>query len=140
MTSLLVSAAQQETLMASPSSCSEKVLPFFFFPSLPLQSSGLRPSFRSGLGSPPVLAQGPHCCCLLAGATNSLPIALLWWRCQKYKRFNFFFFFPLGEVTEKRIQLCGNGLLHRACYWIQLSCKDQDGQVMICLGETTSLA
>lgn len=61
MTSLLVSAAQQETLVASPSSCSEKVLlPFFFFlPSLPLQSSGLRPSFRSGLGSQLVLAQAP---------------------------------------------------------------------------------
>lgn len=141
MTSLLVSAAQQETLMASPSSCAEKVLPPPVppQPALPLQWSGLRPSFRSGLGSQPVSHRAPTA----AASSPGQPLASLSLCCGGDARSAsvlIFFLSSPGEVPEKRIQLCGKGLLCGACPWIPLSCKDRDGQVMIFLGETTSPA
>lgn len=51
MTSLLVSAAQQETLLASPSSCSEKVLPPLCPPSPPFPCRGAGWDLASALCS-----------------------------------------------------------------------------------------
>lgn len=142
MTSLLVSAAQQETLMASPSSCSEKVLPL---PPLPFPCSRAGSDLISGPGSAAsrcsVLAQNP----VAAASSPGRPVAslLLCWGGDARNTSSLIFFpprTPSGEVTGKRTQLCGTGLLHGAHHWIQLGCKDQDGQVMICLGETTSPA